>query len=146
MTDIYGMVGGFKHSDGDRDCSRPCMFLDGVTCRLDGSEAMCLAHEEPEKAETKAARLWTDDEIALLESGKTVREVAEITGRTIAAVSQKRHNIAAGKKDYWNSREIELIYIWRNDKKVAELTGRTVKACKVKRQKLRVPHEEVQNG
>lgn len=141
--EIYGMVGGLKHSDGSRDCTKPCMFLDGVTCRLDGSEARCLEHEEPEKAETKAARLWTDEEIALLESGKTVKEVAEITGRTIAAVSQKRHNIAAGKRDCWNSREIELIYIWRNDRKVSELTGRTVMACKKKRQKLGVPHEEV---
>lgn len=144
------MVGGIKHHDGDRDCSKPCMFLDGMTCRLDGSDARCVEEEEPqvEMEQLPPVKKWTDDEIALLSSGKTASEIAEMTGRSVPAVRSRMSRIRSDERESrgWNSREIELIYIWRNDRKVAELTGRTVKACKVKRQKLRVPHEEVNDG
>lgn len=56
MAYAEGVVGGRVHGvGGRRDCSAPCMWLDGGRCRLRKTdEPECLAPREPERRPVRA--------------------------------------------------------------------------------------------
>lgn len=100
MADIYGMVGGFKHQDGAEDCSRPCLFLDGKTCRKSGNPAECAKEkDEPNigwafealREHDNSGRPWMFWEFDLMRNGASDDAVCRITGRGLNGVIKKRN-------------------------------------------------------
>ena len=93
--EIRGMVGGMKHWDGERDCSKPCMFLQGAGCRLTGGDAACVQAPEPDEPCEFEQRYrfgrWSDWETSIaMDATLYDDEVARIVGRSRNAVRQKR--------------------------------------------------------
>lgn len=143
--DIYGQVGGLSHADKNgRDCSKPCMFLQGTGCRISGGDAACLAMLEKEriaKQEEQRKRCldrdWTEGDIEAIRT-MTVGEAAIATGHSVNEIRYKRFKmgLSGNAPRPWTEAEVALMLGNPDNAEVGKMIGRTKDAVKNKRHKL----------
>lgn len=140
--DIYGQVGGLSHADKvGRDCSEPCMFLQGFGCRLTGLDAVCVAAQEPAaeaRKEEREPRPWTDEELEAVRT-LSASKAAIKTGRTANEVTYMRRKLGVRGKEIrpWTTSEVAIMMANGSNSEVAIIIGRTEDAVKNKRAKVR---------
>jgi hypothetical protein len=102
-------------------------------------QGVCHLLRDPDKPTGPASIPWTQSELRLL--GKMPdAELAEWCGRTVAAVSVKRHRlkIREFQSPHWTPEDMALLGAMP-DVEVAQKTGRTLNAVGQRRRKLGIP-------